>query len=151
MKTATDTPERLVITDAPRVFPGVVCGAAALLFWGALTADPGDLAGRIGMAATGLAFLAAAWAFFPSRVIVFDRTAGLMARESRRIGRTRIRAVPLASVRRAAVQTDNSGDGPTERLVLLTEDGPLPLESAYTASRRGAAVASINGWLGLRP
>lgn len=149
MRTVGDTPDRLVITDAPRIFPGILCAAAALLSYGAVTAGPGDLAGRTGMALTGLVMLAAAWAFFPTRVIAFDRSAGIMARESRRLGRTRNRAVPLGTTRRAAIQIDRSDDGPTERLVLITEDGPLPLESGFTSSPRHAAAASINAWLGV--
>lgn len=147
MKTAAETPARLVFEDRPRALPAIVCGAGALCIAGAVRADPADIVGMGGMVATGVLALVTAWVFFPVRIIVFDRDAGLLVRESRRVGRVRTVATTLDSVRRATVQTDHTDDARTERLVVLTDVGPLPLESAYTTASRGEAVHTINAWL----
>lgn len=141
------TPERLVLRRQ-HLLPQ--CGlflVACVLFWGAWTADRGDLTAQLGMSGTAVAFLVTALVFFPRQVIVFDRSAGLVVNKRDRFVHRSVQSVELEKVKQVAVQSHYGDREPTERLTLLLDHGPLPLEIAFGSGRRGDIAREINEWL----
>lgn len=102
------------------------------------------LVGLLGLAATGVA-----WYFFPFQRITFDRESGTMTRRIARVSGATEVALPLGGIRRAASQGSFSDGGTRlERIALLTDDGPYPLEFGFGSAPRGALIREINEWLG---
>lgn len=141
--------DRLILRSQHRLPQLALAGVALILFLGALFTNLDDTAGRLGMAATGFGFLAVTWLFFPNQTIVFDRAAGTVVNERRRIGRVDRQSIPLGGVQRVMVEKSNVDDAITKRLALVTETARIPLETAFGSSPRDDLAKRINEWLEL--
>ena len=147
MFSVSSTSEKLVLRSPNRLPQIGLAGLAVLLFYGAWNADVDDTAGRLAMAMTGIGFLAAAWFIFPKQTIVFDRLAGEVVNERRRIGRVDRQVVRLDTIRRVFVEKNDVDGAPTQRLALMTDSARVPLETAFGSSPRDDLAKQINEWL----
>lgn len=152
MKVTHNTPERLTLDDRPWIV-GVLLIGFTLIFLAVginllLNAEVfgGLMMGGVG---GGLGFLAF-WGFVRRTIVFLDRAAGVvLIREASLFGQTET-TYPLASVRRARVESSRSGQGSsTHRPALEMGDGSrLPLRKAYISGQgAGRVVAALNDWL----
>ncbi|SMP20601.1 hypothetical protein SAMN06265374_2120 [Roseibium denhamense] len=100
MFTVIHTQTKLVLKSQHKLPQlGLAC-CALLPFYGAWTAEPHDTAGQVGMSLAGIVFLATGRFFFPNHTIVFDKGAGNVVSERRRLGRTNRQVIGLARIER---------------------------------------------------
>ena len=144
-----DSPDRLVLRDRPGFVAAALVACGLVCFVMAMQTDAGDWQAQAGRVAVGVFAIAVAWVVYPTRTLVFDRASGLLVVETRRVGRVVTDVIPLSRIRRASVQADHDGDIRTERLVVLTAEGPVPLEMSYTSDARLDVSRRINQWLGV--
>jgi len=148
MKIVEHTPDRLVIVHRPWIISGIVWLLGLAAFYGGITGKgTHGVAERLLVLALGIGMPALAWWFLGFLTLTFDRTAGQVRRSVHRITGTRHQTMPLTDVRRVRVDAQRSEDGHTERLVLETTNGPVPLELGFSGFGRDAHAAAINRWL----
>jgi len=154
MKMASETQERLVLSDQPWGL-GLGITAAALVALGFALARllTGDVSGAVWPGLV-LAMCLAAFVAFVRRTIVFlDRPSGrVVVRVASVFGQTETGAA-LADVVHVEVETRHARKrkGPdTHRPVLRLKDGAVrPLSQVYISGGGAAELAAqINGWLG---
>ena len=149
MRLRQDSPDRLVLSQTPWVMLFFMLGMGLVLGYAAVFWDPADGAwARWIVAGLGIALIWLAHWAFPLTRTVFDRPAGLVAHEERRITGTRVTAHPLAEVDRAQVRSERSeSGGRVTRLVLVVGGEDIPLERSYGATDRRGFEDAINDWL----
>ncbi len=148
MKIVENTDRRLIIVHRPWVMAGLiwVMGLAAL--YGAITGKQiGSLAEHVLVAALGVGVTFAAWYWFASLRITFDRDKGQVEHRSLRPFGSRSKFIDLDKVRGARIEANWSENTRLTRLALDTEDGVAALEYGYGAGDREALETAVNEWL----
>lgn len=152
MEVVQSSEHELVIRDRPWLFGGMLwlMGLAAL--YAAITGkiedqgtDPELL--RLFVGALGLGACGFAWWAFPFQTFRFDRLRGLFTRRKVRLLHVSEEQLPLAMVEKAMIQSNWSDDTRLERLALVANGAPLPLEVGYGGAGRTGMAETINGWL----
>ncbi|MEM6904526.1 MAG: hypothetical protein AAF568_01415 [Pseudomonadota bacterium] len=150
MKIVEQTADRLVLVSRPWIAAVMVWGSGVFLLLGGVFA-PGDVSfwQRLFLIAAGMGLGWIAWRYFAFATIRFDRTSGQMYHEVHRLMAGKSWTLPLASIHGARLEAgygDDGGAGGT-RVVLETERGIWPLESAYRPRRHDDVVTAILTWL----
>ena len=142
---------RLIVRHVPRV----ALGAMLLLIGGGLYVvffDDVRLLDRLITVPITLSMAALAWWFMPVVELVFDRREGVLTFVERRLFNTRERYVRLTDIQKVSLDWERHSEGtPSNRLVLDTKDGAIPLERGYGPVDRAGIRTAINDWLGGRP
>ncbi len=148
MRTVYESAEHLVIEDRPWLYAVLlwIMGIAAL--WNALTGQLHGAFETLLVLALGTGTIWIAWGFFPYQRFIFDRARNTFTRRIARVNGAATSTLPITQIERAATQSDWSEGTRLERVVLLTRDGPYPLEFGFGSTPRRDVVATINGWLG---
>ena len=148
MKVLENTHERLLIESRPVFLWVMLYGLGSIAILSAVT-------GRVdGWASTGIVLLFGCcmiwvgWRFEPLQRFEFDRPSGVFTHKLTRLTGTETWTRPLAEIRSAADQGHWNDGSRMERVVLLTNGNPYPLESGFTGQDRSAIVGAINSWLG---
>ncbi len=111
------------------------------------TGQVGGTVETILVLALGIGVCAIAWQFIPFQRFEFDRPNGTFTRTIARVTGKKLQTRALNSIRQAAGQGKWSQGARIERVALLTEDGPYPLEYGYSRSERTEIIRAINDWL----
>ncbi|MGC1429292.1 MAG: hypothetical protein WA822_11940 [Albidovulum sp.] len=150
MKPVKTTPDLLVIEDHPWALAGMVWLMSAAPLYAVATGQTDGMANTLIAAVLGLGAAGIAWWFFPFQTVVFDRSSGEVTRTIRRIGKSTTETLRLDQIKRAANQGDFSDSGSRmERVALMTNDGPYPLELGFVGTSRAPVITAINDWLGV--
>ena len=147
MRVVHDTEDKLVIEDRPWFLAGFVwfMGLAAIsVVLTGQTRGPGEV---ILLLALGIGVAMIAWHFMPFQRFEFDRPGGTFTRTIARVTGKKLEKRALATIRQAASQGSRSDGARMERVALLTDDGPYPLEFGYSGSSRTHIIGAINDWL----
>ncbi|NNE81788.1 MAG: hypothetical protein HKN18_16090 [Silicimonas sp.] len=148
MKQTERSHDLLVLEDRPWLIGGFIWLMSIAALYAVLTGGTDGPAETLLVAFLGLGGSAVAWWYFPFQTFEFRRTAGLMTRTIRRLGNTRVETLAFSDFSRAANQGHFSDSGTRmDRVVLLTDNGPYPLEFGFVGASRDPLVASINAWL----
>lgn len=148
MKVTLTTPDRLVIEDRPWFLWISLYGLSATFFFAALTGRTGGAVITLVVLLLGAGALAVGWHFAPFQRFTFDRPSNTFTHAIRRPSGAQIWERPLSEIRRAADEGHWSDGSRMERVTLLTEDGPHPLESGFSGQSRAHVIKAINDWLG---
>ena len=147
MKIVEDTDDRLVIEDRPVLLAGATWTMSAAALLAVMLGGLGSVGEMLLVTALGFGGCTLAWWAFPFQRITFSRSAGHVSRRIARVtGATTIN-LPLAEIRSAAAQGNWSDGTRMERLVFLTDRGPVPLEYGFGSAPRDDIVRRINDWL----
>lgn len=148
MNEVLNTVDRLVIEDRPWILGGSVWLMTLAAIYAVLTGQTDGIAETLLVTALGFGGAALAWWFFPFQTIVFDRPSGKVTRTIRRVGKTTTETLSLDQVSRAASQGQFSESGTRmERVALLTDGDPYPLELGFVGASRTPLIDAINRWL----
>jgi hypothetical protein len=168
MRIVEQSDARLVLGEFPWEFAAWFLPLAAFLLAFGLWLTQVHLPTGLLLASFGLA-IALALSLVVRRIrVIFERATGEVRIETRSLWRRRIRAIPLADIRAAVVQSSALRDRHTRvrlkdgrvvedpfsfrpALALVEEEHPLPLTLLYTRADDTEAktiVAAINTWLG---
>ena len=147
MQVVEKTEEKLVIEDRPWFLAGVVwlLGLAALY-----AAIAGQLRGSgetLLVLALGVGTSVIAWHFMPFQRFEFDRESGTLTRTIARVTGSKKEVRPLSTIRQAASQGNLNDGARLERVALLTDDEPYPLEFGFSGTSRTEVIRAINAWL----
>ena len=147
MRITHNTAERLIIEDRPWFIAGLVwvLGLAALS--AALLGQTDGTGETILVLALGVGACAIAWRFLPFQRFEFDRPNDTFRRRIARVTGAKIEARQLSTIRQAASQGNWSEGARMERVALLTDEEPYPLEFGYSGSSRAEIIEAINAWL----
>ena len=147
MKVVEDTREELILEDTPTFLAAMVWFMGLLLLALAITGSEDGPGVKLLLGLLGLGITAMAWHFFPFQRITFSRTDAEMVRRIARITGANTDSLAIPSIERAASQGNWSDGTRMERVVLLTADGPYPLEFGYSGTSRKPVIDAINQWL----
>jgi len=148
MRVILETPEKLVIEDRPRFLAGFVWFMGLAALYAALAGQMRGTGETILVLALGIGACAIAWHFMPFQRFEFDRAGGTFTRTIARVTGKKQETRALSAIRQAASQGEWSEEGTRmERVALLTDDGPYPLEFGYSGSSRSEVIGAINAWL----
>lgn len=147
MQVVEETEEKLVIEDRPWFLAGVVwlLGLAALsaAILGQLR-GPGE---TLLVLVLGAGTTAIAWYFMPFQRFEFDRASGTLTRTIARVTGSKKEVRPLSTICQAASQGNLNDGARLERVALLTDDEPYPLEFGFSGTSRTEVIKAINAWL----
>ncbi|MXQ09116.1 hypothetical protein GQ651_14810 [Alphaproteobacteria bacterium GH1-50] len=147
MRIIEETPDRLVLEDRPWVLWLTLVPVGATTLLAVLT---GEVQGRFLPILVGLIGLGAFWVlhrYAPLQRFDFDRTLGRFTHSVRRLTGAQDWVIDLDRLEQAAEQALWHGDQRLTRIALVTEDGPHPLEAAYSGRNNGELIATITAWL----
>ncbi|MGI9388475.1 MAG: hypothetical protein ACR2O1_00325 [Boseongicola sp.] len=148
MRVTHKSKEMLVIEDRPWFVAGVVWFLGLAAISSVLTGQMDGIGETILVLALGLGAATIAWHFLPFQRIEFDRTNGKFTRKIARVTGSKWEMRSLTTIRQAASQGDWSEGGTRmERVALLTDDGPYPLEYGFSGTSRAEVIQAINSWL----
>lgn len=149
MRVIVNTPATLVARHRARVLPALLATFFAYVAYHALTEhdslSTGRLVGHVLSVAMGVVIIALVARESEFR---FDAATATVYWQ-RRGWRDRSRgAVRLADIQVATIETNDTGDGPAQRVALVTTAGRLPLTSHYSSVEPHEETArAINLWL----
>ncbi|MEM8632949.1 MAG: hypothetical protein AAGF74_17110 [Pseudomonadota bacterium] len=147
MKLVSNSYDCLVIEDRPVFWTLTVwlMGAGAMI---AVLSGQTDGFWQAAMVfGLGAGIMVFAWYCFPFQRLTFDRRRGHLIRRIARVTGGRDDVMELRQIQRAALQSHWGEETRMERLALLTDGGPVPLEFGYFSQTRAPLVAIINAWL----
>jgi hypothetical protein len=148
MRVIHQTPEMLVIEDRPWFIAGVIWLMGLAAIYAAVAGQLRSTGETILVLALGIGTSAIAWYFLPFQRFVFDRVNGTLARKIARVTGSKHETRSLNTIRQAASQGEWSAEGSRmERVALLTDDGPYPLEFGFSGTSRTDVIKAINVWL----
>ncbi|MGI9393214.1 MAG: hypothetical protein ACR2OY_01070 [Boseongicola sp.] len=148
MRITHDTPDRLIIEDRPWFVAGMIWFLGLAAISAVLTGQMDGIGEGILVLSLGIGALAIAWHFLPFQRFEFDRKNNTFTRKIARVTGSKHEVRLLGSIRQAASQGEWSDSGTRmERVALLTDDGPYPLEFGFSGSSRSDVIKTINDWL----
>ncbi len=147
MKIIENNASKLVLEDRPIVLTTCLWLMGLAAISAALTGATGSTGETLAMGACGIGTTLVAWHFFPFQRITFDRESGHMHRRIARVTNATEILLPFAKIRSAAGQGNWSEGTRMERIVLLTDEDPYPLEFGFFGTSRKAEIDAINTWL----
>ena len=152
MRITHETQEKLIIEDRPWFVAGMIWFLGLAAISAVLTGQMDGIGEAILVLALGIGAAAIAWHFLPFQRFEFDRTNNTFTRTIARVTGSKQTAQPLSTIRQAASQGDWSDGGTRmERVALLTDDGPCPLEFGFSGTSRSEIIQAINTWLDPAP
>ena len=147
MRTVSNTPDRLVIEDRPRVLAITLWLMGLGALFAAVSGQTDGIAETLLVFILGTGVLCMAWYFFPFQRFTFDRTVGAFTRRIARVTGATVETLELDQIERAALQSQWNDGTRMDRVALLTKSGPFPLEFGFVNARRAPVVSDINSWL----
>ena len=148
MRITHETHERLIIEDRPWFVAGMVWLLGLAAISAVVTGQMDGIGEAILVLALGIGAAAIALHFLPFQRLEFDRANNTFTRTIARVTGSKQEVRLLSTIRQAASQGDWSEGGTRmERVALLTDDGPYPLEFGFTGTSRSDVIQAINAWL----
>ncbi len=147
MKIVGNTEDKLTLEDRPNFMSTCLWLMGAILLAAAYDIFDQSTGTALLVGSMGAVTLVIAWYFFPFQRIIFDQKSGQMHRRIARVTSAREEILPLTQIKSAAGQGNWSDGMRMERIVLLTNDAPYPLEFAYLGASRKPQIDAINHWL----
>lgn len=149
VRVIVNTPATLVARHRARVLPGLLATFPVYVAYRALVThdalSAGGIIGHVLGVATGVVIVALAARESEFR---FDATTATLYWRTRGWRHRSHGAVRLADIQAVTIETNDTGDGPAQRVALITTAGRVPLTSHYSSVEPHEDTArTINRWL----